>query len=292
MSAVETDLAESALMALDTINQKPTRGIPSWLIHPLDHAHIERLAGAAPGEYVHDPERIYLAMQRAVGTCLLDQWIPTNPLKMDQHGFVAAQQKSATQGAETIICDGLVIDSPEAVIEHMERFLFPQIRKAIGAFDEPRRVGQILEEERKVQRLLSPTMLKSGYAFIRFPTFAYGRYGYDNYFCAYAAYPEVIEKHFALQADLALLNNRAAARAYRQGHLPPLYRLDHDMAGSRGMLADIRSLDRMWFPHFARCLRPVLETDVRLIWHCDGNLMEMVPAAAGGRHQRVSRLPV
>jgi len=87
----------------------------------------------------------------------------------------------------------------------------------------------------------------------------------------------VMEKDFALQADLALLNNRAAARAYEEAKLPPLFRLDHDMADSRGTLVNVRSLEKLWFPHFARCLEPVLGAGVRLIWHCDGNLMQMVP---------------
>ena len=59
--------------------------------------------------------------------------------------------------------------------------------------------------------------------------------------------------------------------------MPPFCRLDHGMADSRGTLVDIRTLDRMWFPHLARCLEPLLRTDVRMIWHCDGNLMQMVP---------------
>ncbi len=90
--------------------------------------------------------------------------------------------------------------------------------------------------------------------------------------------PRCMERHFALQADLAALHNRAAARAYAEARLPPLYRLDHDMADSRGTLVDIESLDRIWFPALralpsSRCC----EAGVRLIWHCDGNLMEMVP---------------
>jgi uroporphyrinogen decarboxylase len=49
------------------------------------------------------------------------------------------------------------------------------------------------------------------------------------------------------------------------------------MADSRGMLVDVRSLDKIWFPHFARSLEPMLKTDVKMIWHCDGNLMKIVP---------------
>ncbi|NLA52697.1 MAG: hypothetical protein GX860_11365, partial [Alcaligenaceae bacterium] len=94
---------------------------------------------------------------------------------------------------------------------------------------------------------------------------------------AYALYPELMEKHFSLQADLAVLRNRATAKAYQLGGFPPICRLDHDMADSRGTLVDIRSLDKIWFPHFERSIAPMLDADVKLIWHCDGNLMDMVP---------------
>jgi hypothetical protein len=178
---------------------------------------------------------------------------------------------------EKIWVDGLCIDSPEAVVAHLERSAFPRLRSAIAAFDEETRVREILAHERALQATLGPDILKSGYGFIRFPTLGYTRYGYEPYFAAYALYPEVMEADFALQADLAMLNNRAAARAYLKGKLPPLYRLDHDMADSRGTLVRPESLDRIWFPHFERCLAPVLDAGVRLIWHCDGNLMAMVP---------------
>lgn len=267
---------ESARLALDTIYQRPARGIPSWLLHIMEHRHIERLAGAQPGEYARNPDAVYLTFQRNVGTCLLDQYLADNPLTMGDHGFEGASH-GATTGALEVVCDGIRIDSPEAVVEHLERVEFPRLRQCIAAFDEDRRARDILDEERRLQALIGPTMLKSGYAFIHFPVFAYSTYGYANYFMAYALYPEVMERHFALQADLALRNNCAAARAYAEGHLPPLYRLDFDMADSRGTLTNVASLDRLWFPHFARCLAPLLKTNVRLIWHCDGNLMQMVP---------------
>jgi len=269
-------MGANAQLALDTILRKPARGIPSWLLNLMEHAHLERLAGAQPGDYKKHPEEVYLACQRALGTCLLDQYIPENPLSMGDHGFEGAA-RGATTGAETIICDGLAIDSPEAVIAHMERFAFPSIRRAIAAFDEQARVKEILAGEAAIQDKLGPDILKAPYGIVPFPYLAYGTYGYANYFMAYALYPELIEKHFSLQADLSLLYNRAAARAYLQGDLPPLCRSDSDMADSRGTLVDIKSLDRIWFPHFARCLEPVLNAGVRVIWHCDGNLMAMVP---------------
>ncbi len=48
-------------------------------------------------------------------------------------------------------------------------------------------------------------------------------------------------------------------------------------------------LDRLWFPHFARSIQPLLDADVTMIWHCDGNLMEMVPRLRACRWGRESR---
>jgi hypothetical protein len=270
---------DRAQLALDTLLQRPMAGIPGWALFLMEHTHIERLAGARPGAYRRDPEGVYLAMQRAIGTCLVDQYIPRNPLTMGDAGYEVDSDRrdTATTGAHEIVCDGVRIDSPEAVVEHLERFAFPRIVAAIAAFDEERRVDEICREERAVQAQLGQDILKTGYGIIHFPTLAYTTYGYEAYFAAYALYPEVMEAHFALQADLATLSNRAAARAYAEGGLPPLHRLDHDMADSRGLLVRPETLDRIWFPHFSRCLAPALQAGVRLIWHCDGNLMDMVP---------------
>jgi len=125
-----------------------------------------------------------------------------------------------------------------------------------------------------------------GGGFQRFPYLRYTTYGYANYFTAFVMYPELMERDFALQADLAECENALAARAIVEGHLPAVVRLDHDLADSKGTLVDVRMLDALWFPHFARAIRPHVDAGVRLLWHCDGNLMEMVPrlieAGVGG----------
>lgn len=267
---------ETARLALDAIYRKPIKGIPTWLLNIMEHSQIERIAGVEPGEYRKRPQKVYIAMQRNLGTCLLDQYLAENPLSMGDRGFEDAGH-GATTGASEVVRDGIVIDGPEAVVEHMERFVFPALRSAAEGFDEDAQVRQIIESEAAIQEQLGPTMLKTPYGCVSFPGLAYGAYGYVPYFCAYALYPEVMERHFSLQADLCLLINRAAARAFAVGNLPPLTRLDHDMADSRGTLVSVESLEEIWFPHFARCLEPMLKAGIRMIWHCDGNLMEMVP---------------
>jgi hypothetical protein len=45
---------------------------------------------------------------------------------MSEQGYVGP--RSATTGINRIVQDGILIDSPEAVVEHMERVVFPKIK--------------------------------------------------------------------------------------------------------------------------------------------------------------------
>ena len=272
-------IAEQNTLATDTLYLKLTKGIPTGRIHVMQHAYIERIAGVSPGEYRRNPEEVYVSCLRNLGSNIFYQWIPSNPLTMGDEGYEAGKERSATTGAEKIIRDGMLVDSPEAVVAHMERFVFSRLQEAIAGFDEDRRVEEILNREREIQQKIGPGILNvwGGGSSVHIPGLSYGAYGYENYFMAYALYPEIIEKHFSMQADLALIHNRALARAYREGDLPPASWLGHDMADTRGTLVDIKSLDKIWFPHIARCIEPMLKTDVRMVWHCDGDLMQMVP---------------
>jgi len=265
------------MLAFDAIHRRPSRGIPTWMINVMEWRMLDRLAGASAGAYEREPVRVYRDAIRNVGCCMVDQWIPLNPLTMGASGYRAGTERKATTGATEIVRDGMCIESPEDVVAHLEKVEFPRIARAIATFDEPARCREILDKERETQGILGDDILKAPYGCARFPKLRYGAYGYENYFLAYLVYPEVMERDFALQADLAILENRAFVRAVRQGGLPAFIRLDHDMADSRGTLVDVRSLDRLWFPHFDRSLAPLRDAGMRMVWHCDGNLMEMIP---------------
>lgn len=270
-----------AQLARDTIDMKASRGIPAWLLHVMDIPFIEEVTGRAPGDFARNPDAAYLAFQKRAGVCYIDQYIPDNPLTMRAHGYDSATERSPTTGKTDIVLDGIRIDSPEAVIEHLERVVFPRRAQRIRSYNplDATRINELIAAEWKIQEQFGPHILKGPYCdgFQSFPIFGNYTYGYENYFMAYALWPEIMEKDFAQQADLATLENETAAAAIIRGNLPRLVRLDYDMADSRGTLVDIRSLDTIWFPHFARSIRPFLDAGIRLIWHCDGNLMPMVP---------------
>lgn len=268
---------ENQTLVLDTLNGVATQGIPIWLINPMEHRMIDRIAGVPEGTYVKNPEPTYLEMLRGASCCMVDQYLWDNPLSMGEHGYDAPKERTATTGAQQIVCDGIVIDSPEAVAEHLEKIVMPKLVKEAQSVDIEGRVRWILERERADQARIGGDMLKTPYGWIGFPVLAYYIYGYENYFMAYALYPDLMERCFALQADVWACYNRAAALAYEQGSLPPYHRLDHDMCDSRGTLVNIKSLEKIWFPHFARAIEPLTHGPVKMIWHCDGNVMPLVP---------------
>ena len=116
---VPATLGPQADLARRVLAMESAEGIPQWMLHIMEHAEIEHLAGTAPGSYACNPEQVYLACQKAAGTCFIDQWIPRNPLTMGPRGYESMTERGAMTGAERIVCDGIVIDSPEAVVEHM-----------------------------------------------------------------------------------------------------------------------------------------------------------------------------
>ncbi|MCL1870659.1 MAG: hypothetical protein FWF90_09645 [Promicromonosporaceae bacterium] len=207
----------------------------------------------------------------------MDQQLWDNPLSMRQDGYGPETARGATTGAAEIVLDGMRIGSPEAVAAHIEAHLLPQRQAELAAFDAEAWAGWVAEGERAAQERLGQDILKAPYGWAGFPVFRYGLYGYEHYFSAWALYPEVIEREMSLTADLCALRNAATARAIVENGLPPYIRLDFDLADSRGTLASPESLDRIWLPHFARAVAPLARSPVRMVWHCDGNLMALAP---------------
>ena len=269
---------ENARLAVDTLEMKLTRGIPSWMFHTMDIPFMESVSGHLPGDYFADKDTVYLEFQRAVGTCMLDQYLASNPATMTDHGYAADTERTATTGLEDVMRDGIAIDSPESVAEHLESIVFPRLGAEIAETDPASTIAaaEVVAEERRIQGLMGRNMVKVPYVF-HFPRLRYGDYGYAHYLAAYVMYPELMDRDFSLQAELARRKNCQVARAVVEGQLPRVIRLDHDMADSRGLLVDVRSLDDVWLPHFSHAIRPLLDAGIRLLWHCDGNLMPLLP---------------
>lgn len=267
--------SKSAQLAYDTLQKKNTEGIPTGLLHFMENGVIERLANASPGDYKKDPYGVYIRMLENVGVNMVDQMLADNPLSMGDKGYEGGGGGATTGGIPVI--DGIEINTPEACAEHMERYYIPELERKIRTFNEKETIQSVILSESRDQQIIGKEILKTGYAHLLFPALDYYQYGYVDYFMAYAMYPEIIDRIFKLQADYAVLKNTAVVKAFHYADLPLYHRLDHDMADSRGLLVSMKSLERSWVDHFARSIKPAVDSGFVLLWHCDGNLNELIP---------------
>jgi len=253
--------------------QTPTDGIPQWILHPMDPRWVENLLGEPAGTYFTDPVDFTLRMHRRLGVSFLDQLVTIQP-------EIASDGWHVEVSSQPPVMDGIVIDSPEAVARHYEQFVIPGLEQAIRDF--PRNAPEIrrryVEGFRAMQERLGPEILYVPYGEVQHkPIFRYSIYGYVPYFQFYALYPTLQAEAFRLEADYAVLHNGLLGQAIIEEGFPPLVRVDHDMTGSQGTMADLRSLDAIYFPQLERALRPLIDRGIQLLWHCDGNVNDLIP---------------
>ena len=104
----EDSKTDSVDLALDTIMQRPRRGIPAWLINPMEWRIIDRIAGEPEGTYKKEPTSTYRKMLINGGCCMVDQWIPENPLTMGASGY---DSDTPRVGVSTVRCRRPVRDN-------------------------------------------------------------------------------------------------------------------------------------------------------------------------------------
>ncbi len=253
--------------------QSPTDGLPSWILNVMDTGWTERLLEEEEGRYWSDPEGFVARQYQAIGTAFCDQFLTQDPA-MRRDGW------RVERSLGPLVRDGIVIDSPEAVCEHLERHVWPDLEERIAGFDgaAPGLREQFVVQMEALRARLGPEIAAAPYIQPQAkPTLRYGDYGYENYFMFYALYPEAAERSFRLEADYAVLHNAALAEVMLAEGYPPMVRVDHDITDSRGTLASMESMEERYLPHYARALQPLVERGIRLLYHCDGNVNPLIP---------------
>lgn len=104
----------------------------------------------------------------------------------------------------------------------------------------------------------------------------YNEWGYTPYLSALALYPEHIRRYYHYTATLGYWQNVAIVEAVRRYGLAPFVYGGQDICANSGPLCSVAMLDELFFPELRRCLQPLLENDIRIIWHCDGNIMPIL----------------
>lgn len=104
----------------------------------------------------------------------------------------------------------------------------------------------------------------------------YELFGYENYLMALALYKNKLQDLFEYSAEEGRLKNIAIARAIKENNLPPFIYLGEDICGNSGPMISLKDLDEIYFPSLKCALEPLIENDIKVIWHSDGNIMPIL----------------
>ncbi|MHB0998911.1 MAG: uroporphyrinogen decarboxylase family protein [Armatimonadota bacterium] len=111
------------------------------------------------------------------------------------------------------------------------------------------------------------------------PSFMLGNYnwGYEAFLSAMMLYPEHIHRWYAHHAELGRLLNLAIIEGVRRYSLAPFVYGGDDICFNDGPMCSVSLLEKIYFPEMKRAIQPLHDAGVRIIWHCDGNIVPILP---------------
>jgi hypothetical protein len=110
---------------------------------------------------------------------------------------------------------------------------------------------------------------------------SYMKYGYEAYFMAIGQYPEAVGRLYWKQAVEARARNTILARLICELNLVPLFFTGEDICNNAGPMCSVVFLREHYFPQEKYALEPLLEGGIRVVRHCDGNVMPIIDDCIG-----------
>ena len=104
----------------------------------------------------------------------------------------------------------------------------------------------------------------------------YGQYGYEAYLLAIKMYPESVARLYRKSAVEARFRNQILVRLLRELDLPPVLFTGHDICNNAGPMCSMDFLREHYFPQERYALEPLVEAGIRVVRHCDGNVMPLI----------------
>jgi hypothetical protein len=187
--------------------------------------------------------------------------------------------------------------SAEDVRDELESM--PEPAEQMHGFDGDRTAREYAEPLLALRRMSGERTLYIGDFGI--PSFydGYTRWSYESYLSALAMYPDHFRRFFRIEAEKARLRNEAICHAMRTFDLAPVVYYGDDICFNDGPVCSLEMLDDLYFPALERAIQPLIEEGIDIVWHCDGNVLPIVPrllalgiAGFQGFQEREANLPL
>jgi len=104
----------------------------------------------------------------------------------------------------------------------------------------------------------------------------YFSYGYIAFLSAAALYPEALERIWWEDSIIKHEHNYAMVNVIKDLDLVPMVFCGDDICNNDGPMVSPEQLRKDFWPHNKYALEPIVESGVRLIHHCDGNVNPLI----------------
>ena len=109
----------------------------------------------------------------------------------------------------------------------------------------------------------------------------YFQYGYEAFLAAVALYPVAVGKIYWQDGLLARERNKIVVQLMRELDVLPVMFTGHDICINDGPMCSPEFLRQYYWPHAKTSLTPFVEAGIRVICHCDGNVMPLIDDMLG-----------
>ena len=234
------------------VDEVPTIG--GW----IGGAHVlAALAGISDAQYLADPYAGMIRANKALGVDAMVSPIYPTTLEQIRTGHVSEADHADVE--------------PEALVAYAQS-LPDSERDVLKTF-------QAAEVEQKFRQFFE-TAFARWEGMIPIPNFwhlcghfpLYHQFGYVAFLSACALYPEAVHKIWRTRSLISNASSKILAQLYREYDLVPLMFGGEDLCNNQGPMVDPGFLRRYYFPTVRLCIEPLLETGVRFIHHCDGDV--------------------
>lgn len=104
----------------------------------------------------------------------------------------------------------------------------------------------------------------------------YTEFGYTAFFLACVLYPQAVEKLWWARSVPAREYAKIMAKLYQEYDLVPLMFCGEDLCNNKGPMVSPALLRQSYLPLVKMIIAPLVESGIRLIHHCDGDVRPLV----------------
>jgi hypothetical protein len=104
----------------------------------------------------------------------------------------------------------------------------------------------------------------------------YFTYGYEAFLAAVALYPDAVEALYWRSGIITRERNKILVDLVKEFDLLPMVFTGCDICLGTGPMCSPEFLRRRYWPHARHSMQPLVDAGIRVVCHCDGNVMPLV----------------